>query len=100
MLDSCNTVVLTTPISFWDEVGIVQEQNVHQRHLSLWGEADFAGTAGQLVELGSTFAAVVSKRPHGPGPRMRRRYDDVGLRLLIRAAARRVLRKLSGAATT
>jgi len=98
MLDSCDTVVLTTPIAFWDEVGIVQQQNVHQRHLSLWGEADFAGTAGTLVELGSTFAAVVSRRPNAPGPRMQRRYDDVGLRLLLRAAVRRAFLKLSGTA--
>ena len=95
MLDSCDTVLLTTPISFWDEVGIVQQQNAHQRHLSLWGEGDFAGTTGKLVELGSTFAAVVSKSPTVRGPRMQKRYDDVGLGLLIRAAVRRVRLKLS-----
>jgi len=98
LLDSCDTVVLTTPISFWDEVGIVQTQNVHQRHRSLWGEEDFAGTAGKLVELGSTFGAVVSRRPNVPGPRMQKRYDDVGLRLLLRAAIRRVFLKLSRSA--
>jgi len=98
MLDSCDTVLLTTPISFWDDVGVVQQQNAHQRHLSLWGEKDFAGTTGKLVELGSTFAAVVSKSPTVHGPRMQKRYDDVGLGLLMRAAVRRVLLKVSHSA--
>ena len=94
MLNSCDTVLVTTPISFWDEVGIVQQQNAHQRHLSLWGEEDFRGTTGRLVELGSTFAAVVSKSPSARGPRMQKRYDHIGLSLLIRAAFRRALLEL------
>ncbi len=95
LLDSCDTVILTTPLSFWPQ----QEENgnQHEKHVSLWQPEDFQEFDGHLVELGAAFAAVMSR----PGsnhrkPRLQKRLDHVGVRLLLRALVRRASLKALG----
>jgi hypothetical protein len=98
LLHCCQTVILTTPISLWEQGE--EGGNVHQRHVSLWGEADFAAYDGRLVELGgATFAATLTLpgKKHRP-PRMQKRLDHLGVRLLLRALARRAGLKIIGRA--
>lgn len=97
LLNCCDTVILTTPLSFWPQ----QEQhgNAHEKHLSLGEPEDFQEFSGHLVELGATFAAVISR----PGAdhlklRLQKRLDHVGVRLLLRALVRRVSLKTLGRA--
>jgi hypothetical protein len=97
LLNSCDTVILTTPLSFWPQ----QEEhgNVHEKHVSLWQPEDFQEFSGRTVELGATFAAVISQ----PGAdhqklRLQKRLDHVGVRLLLRALVRRVSLKALGRA--
>jgi len=97
LLDACDTVIVTTPLSFWPQ----QEEhgNKHEKHISLWQPADFGEFSGQVVELGATFAAVMSP-PKGDHrkPRLQKRLDHVGVRLLLRALVRRVTLKALGRA--
>ncbi len=97
LLNTCDTVILTTPLSFWPQ----QEEhgNVHEKHVSLWQPEDFEEFSGRTVELGATFAAVIS-RPSADHrkPQLQKRLDHVGVRLLLRALVRRVSLKALGRA--
>jgi hypothetical protein len=97
LLKSCDTVILTTPLSFWPQ----QEEhgNAHEKHVSLWQPEDFEEFNGRLVELGATFAAVISQSDTDhPKPRLQKRLDHVGVRPLLRALVRRVSLKAMGRA--
>ena len=98
MLNCCNTVILTTPVSLFHQDGVLQDRNGHQQHLSHWTDADFAGTEEKLVILGCAFGAVISKRSGAPWPKMQQRFDHVGVRLLPKASARRAYLKATGRA--
>jgi hypothetical protein len=97
LLDCCDTVILTTPLAFWpqeEEYG-----NAHEKHISLWQPEDFHEFSGRLVELGATFAAVLSRPgPDHYQPRLQKRLDHVGVRLLLRALVRRASLKVLGRA--
>jgi len=97
LLEHCGHVILTTPLSFWEQDPV--DGNDHERHVSLWGWQDLIEYSGRCVELGSTFGAVL--RLPGPGPArlaVHGRYDHVGVRPLMRALGRRVVLKLAGRA--
>jgi hypothetical protein len=97
LLDSCDTVILTTPLSFWPQ----QEENgnQHEKHVSLWRPEDFEEFSGRLVELGAAFAAVMHRRDSDHRkPRLQKRLDHVGVRLLLRALVRRASLKALGRA--
>lgn len=94
LTEYCDFVILTTPSSFW--VQQPTNDNKYEEHLSLWGAEDFAGYSGRLVELGATFGAVLSKgKPNQPKIRMQKRLDHIGVRLLLRAFARRLYLKIT-----
>lgn len=95
LLRCCDTVIVTTPLSFWPQ----QEEhgNRHEKHVSLWQPKDFEEFDGRLIELGATFAAVVSRPgPDHRKPRLQKRLDHVGVRPLLRALARRISLKAAG----
>ncbi len=97
LLKSCDTVILTTPLAFWPQ----QEEhgNAHEKHVSLWQPEDFQEFNGRIVELGATFAAVISRCDSDhPKPRLQKRLDHVGVRPLLRALVRRVSLKALGRA--
>jgi hypothetical protein len=97
LLEHCGHVILTTPLSFWEQDAV--DGNEHERHVCLWTYDDLLEYSGHCVELGSTFGAVL-RLPGAEGPRLtvHRRYDHVGLRPLVRALGRRVALKLAGRA--
>lgn len=97
LVNACGVLLLTTPISFWPQGA--ENGNPHEVHQSQWGAEDFGGLDGRIVELGSTFGAVLTK-PRAGGGRIvvQRRLDHIGIRPLSRALLRRgsiVLRRLS-----
>lgn len=95
LLTHCRTVIVTTPISFWPQGE--EHGNSHQKHLCLWRSEDFDGYGGRIVELGSTFAAVIeAKSGDDETPRLQKRLDHIGARLLLRALSRRMLLKMVG----
>lgn len=97
LLAHCQTVILTTPLSFWPQGE--EHGNIRQKHLCLWRPEDFRDYSGYTVELGSTFAAVIQTRSSDRPPfRMRKRLDHIGVRPLLRALMRRILFKLAGKA--
>jgi hypothetical protein len=94
LLVHCRTVIVTTPISFWPQGE--EHSNSHQKHLCLWRPADFHGYCGRIVELGSTFAAVIeAKSGDDQAPRLQKRLDHIGVRLLLRALSRRMFLKMA-----
>jgi hypothetical protein len=97
LLAHCRTVILTTPLSFWPQGE--EHGNARQKHLCLWRPEDLRGYSGRIIELGSTFAAVISARTANlQEPRLQRRLDHVGVRLLLHALIRRISLKMSGRA--
>jgi hypothetical protein len=89
LLRHCQSVILTTPLSFWSQGA--QHGNAHEAHVCLWTPADLARYSGRVVELGATFGAVLtSGGPPDSLTPLRRRLDHVGVRLLLRALARRL----------
>jgi hypothetical protein len=95
LVNCCDVVILATPIFFWEQPE--SNGNVHERHLSHWRESDFEEFSGRLKELDVTFGAVLTKRvPGTPPPRMQRRLDHVGARLLLKALRRRMKLRLTG----
>jgi hypothetical protein len=93
LLGHCRTVIVTTPISFWPQEE--EHGNPHQKHLCLWRSEDFDGYSGRIVELASTFAAVIeAKSGDDQAPRLQKRLDHVGARLLLRALSRRMFLKM------
>jgi len=96
LLAHCQTVILTTPMSFWPQRE--EHGNASQRHVCLWQPADFRGYNGYTVELGSTFAAVLRSASANSHLRMQKRLDHVGVRILLRALMRRALLKIAGQA--
>ncbi|MGA8428597.1 MAG: hypothetical protein WB729_02160 [Candidatus Sulfotelmatobacter sp.] len=95
LLTQCQTVILTTPLSFWPQGE--EHGNVSQKHLCLWRPEDFREYDGYSVELGATFAAVIQKKTgKEPEFRVQQRFDRVGVRPLLRALMRRTLLKMSG----
>jgi hypothetical protein len=97
LLSHCQTVILTTPLSFWPQGE--EHGNVSQKHLCLWQPEDFREYDGYSVELGATFAAVIQKNGgKKPEFRMQRRFDHIGVRPLLRALIRRTFLKMSGGA--
>lgn len=97
LLAHCQTVILTTPLSFWPQGE--EHGNASQKHLCLWRPEDLAGYSGYTVELGATFAAVI-RRGSASSPRLRiqKRLDHVGVRPLLHALVRRAYLKLAGVA--
>jgi hypothetical protein len=97
LLAHCQTVILTTPLSFWPQGE--EHGNVSEKHLCLWQPEDFSGYSGRTIELGATFAAVIqSGSTSNPRFTMQKRLDHVGVRLLLRAMMRRALLKMTGQA--
>ena len=97
LLAHCETVILTTPLSFWPQGE--EHGNVNRKHLCLWRPEDFSGFNGYTVELGATFAAVLrSGSGNDSQLKIRKRLDHVGARPLLRALMRRMYLKLSGRA--
>lgn len=89
LLRHCQSVIVTTPLSFWTQGE--QHGNAHEAHVCLWTPGDLAPYAGRVVELGATFGAVLSAGgPPGSLAPLQRRLDHVGVRLLLRALARRL----------
>jgi hypothetical protein len=84
----CQTLLLTTPISFWAQGA--ENGNPYEIHRSLWTPDDLHGFDGRVVQLGSTFGATLTRPPEGAGRiRVQQRYDHVGVRPLARALLRR-----------
>jgi hypothetical protein len=97
LLAHCQTVILTTPLSFWPQGE--ENGNASEKHLCLWQPEDFSGYSGHTIELGATFAAVIqSGSTSHPQFRMQKRLDHVGVRLLLRAVMRRAFLKMVGQA--
>jgi hypothetical protein len=97
LLVHCQTVILTTPLSFWPQGE--EHGNARQKHVCLWRPEDFRGYSGHIVELGSTFAAVIgTSSANHVQPRLQKRLDHIGARLLLRALMRRMLLKMVGRA--
>jgi hypothetical protein len=97
LLDHCQTVILTTPLSFWPQGE--EHGNVSQKHLCLWRPEDFGEYSGYTVELGATFAAVIRRSSEdGPKLRIQKRLDHIGVRPLLRALVRRAFLKTAGKA--
>ena len=95
LLAHCQTVILTTPLSFWPQGE--ENGNASEKHLCLWQPEDFSGYSGHTIELGATFAAVIqSGSTSHPQFRMQKRLDHVGVRLLLRAVMRRAFLKMVG----
>jgi hypothetical protein len=95
LLAHCQTLILTTPLSFWAQGE--EHGNRSQKHLSLWSPEDFRGYSGRTVELGSTFAAVIqSNSTNHPQLKIQKRLDHVGVRILMRATLRRLFLKMAG----
>ncbi len=97
LLAHCQTVILTTPLSFWPQGE--EHGNASQKHLCLWRPEDFRAYSGSTIELGSTFAAVIRTSSSKQSQlRMQKRLDHVGARLLLRALVRRIFLKMNGRA--
>jgi len=97
LLAHCQTVILTTPLSFWPQGE--EHGNASQKHLCLWRPEDFRDYDGRTVELGSTFAAIIrTGSANHPQLRMQKRLDHVGVRLSLRAVMRRAFLKMVGQA--
>ena len=95
ILRVCKTLILTTPISFWEQLDSAQE-NKYEQHLSLWAPSDFDGYSGEIMELGSTYGAVLQPGRTGGKPTVRRRLDHIGVRPLAKAVLRRLFLKARG----
>jgi hypothetical protein len=96
LLAHCQTVILTTPLSFWPQGE--EHGNASQRHLCLWRPEDFREYKGHTVELGATFAAVIQASSENRQLRIQKRLDHIGMRPLLRALARRAFLKIAGRA--
>lgn len=95
LLAHCQTVILTTPLSFWPQGE--EHGNVSQKHLCLWRPEDLAGYSGYTVELGATFAAVIRRSSDDhPQLRIQKRLDHIGMRPLLHALMRRAWLKMAG----
>lgn len=99
LLAHCRTVIVTTPLSFWPQGE--EHGNASQEHLCLWCPEDFSDYIGRTVELGATFAAVISLGPPGRGRlKIQKRLDHIGVRPLLRATLRRICLKITGQTPT
>jgi len=97
LLAHCQTVIITTPLSFWPQGE--EHGNASQKHLCLWQPEDFRDYSGYSIELGSTFAAVIrASSPKRPQFVIQKRLDHVGVRLLLHALMRRISLKMTGRA--
>jgi hypothetical protein len=82
LLAHCQTVILTTPSSFWPQGE--EHGNASEKHLCLWRPEDFRGYSAHTVELGATFAAVIrSGSANRRRFRMQKRLDHGGITTII-----------------